>query len=267
MLIVGELINSSRKEVKAAIEAYDEDTIIKLATQQTEAGVDYIDVNCGTFVEDEAERMEWLVKTVQKATETPLCIDSPSSEVIANALTICQCEKPLINSITAENERYHAILPLVQKYHAKVVGLCMDDDGMPTDREARVRIAERLLKDLTNEGIAVEDIYLDPLVKPISTGDTAGRDILDTISTVKSHYPNASFICGLSNVSYGLPNRKWVNRTFMVQTMTAGMNAYILNPLDNVMMAMLYASDALLGNDPFCGRFIAAHRNGIFEDI
>ena len=138
---------------------------------------------------------------------------------------------------------------------------------MPTDKDTRIHIAEGLLNDLTNHGIPIEDIYLDPLVKPISTCDTAGKDILETIAAVKALRPKANFICGLSNISYGLPNRKWVNRTFMVQTMAAGMNSYILNPTDQVMMAMLYASDALLGNDSFCGRFISAHRKGLFENI
>ena len=267
MLIIGELINSSRKEVKAAIENYDEAFIIQLAQQQAAAGADYIDINCGTFLEEEYEEMEWLIKTVQKAVETPICIDSPDSEVIKHALEICQCEKPFINSITAESKRFQEILPLVIKYKAKVIALCMDDNGMPTDKDTRIHIAEGLLNDLTNHGIPIEDIYLDPLVKPISTCDTAGKDILETIAAVKALRPKANFICGLSNISYGLPNRKWVNRTFMVQTMVAGMNSYILNPTDQVMMAMLYASDALLGNDSFCGRFISAHRKGLFENI
>ena len=116
MLIIGELINSSRKEVKAAIETYDEAFIIQLAQQQAAAGADYIDINCGTFLEEEYEKMEWLIKTVQKAVENPICIDSPDSEVIKHALEICQCEKPFINSITAENKRFQEILPLVIDY-------------------------------------------------------------------------------------------------------------------------------------------------------
>ena len=211
--------------------------------------------------------MAWLVQTVQEVTDLPLSIDTPDTNVLARGLSLCKNGQPFVNSITAEKDRFAATLPLVAQYHAKVVALCMDDNGMPTTKEERVDIATRLINGLTQGGVPLEDIYIDPLVKPISTADQAGRDVLNTITVIKEAFPTVNFISGLSNISFGLPNRKWINRAFMVQTMTAGMNGYILNPTDQVMMAMLYASDALLGNDPFCGRFIAAHRKGLYEDI
>ena len=266
MLIVGELINSSRKDIKPAVESKDAAYIQKIAKEQVEAGAHYVDVNCGTQVFNEPEVMEWLVKTVQEAVDAPLCIDSPNEKALEVGLALTKTKKPMVNSITAEKERFEIILPLVQKYNAKVVALCMDDSGMPETAEDRIAIVDKLVKDLTSNGVVEDDIYLDPLVKPVSTGDKAGVEVLETVRYIREKYPNVHAICGLSNISYGLPNRKILNHTFMVQTMTMGMDAYILNPLDKKMMGLIYSSLATLGRDPFCGNYLTAFRKGLYEE-
>lgn len=266
MLIVGELINTSRKDIKPAVESKDAAYIQKIAKEQVEAGANYIDVNCGTQVFNEPEVMEWLVKTVQEAVDAPLCIDSPNPKALEVGLALTKTKKPMVNSITAEKERFEIILPLVQKYNAKVVALCMDDSGMPETAEDRIVIVDKLIKDLTSNGVAEDDIYLDPLVKPVSTGDKAGLEVLETVRYIRENYPKVHSICGLSNISYGLPNRKILNQTFMIQTITMGMDAYILNPLDKKMMGFMYSSMALLGQDPFCGKYLTAHRSGLYEE-
>ncbi|MBS4025704.1 MAG: methyltetrahydrofolate cobalamin methyltransferase [Clostridia bacterium] len=265
MLIVGELINTSRKAIQPAVETRDAAFIQEIAKKQAEAGADYIDVNCGTQVYDEVEVMEWLVNTIQDVVDKPLCIDSPNAKALAKGLELAKIGQPMVNSITAEKERFDEVLPLVIKHKAKVVALCMDDNGMPETAEERLIIARRLVRDLTAAGVPEDDIYLDPLVKPISTGDQAGMEVLDTIRVVKSEYPNVHMICGLSNVSYGLPNRKILNQTFLVQTMTVGMDAYILDPLDKTKMGFVYSSQVTLGKDKYCGRYLKAHREGLFE--
>jgi len=267
MLIVGELINSSRKAIQPAIESYDTEAIQSLAVAQKNAGAHYIDVNCGTFVNDEPERLEWLVKTVQAAVDLPLCLDSPRPEALERALPLVKNGQPMINSITGEAQRIAQVLPLLKKYKAKIIALCMDDNGIPSGWEERFAIGKRLVGTLTDAGVPLEDIYLDPLVQPIGTCDQAAKDVLETVAALKKEYPQAHCICGLSNVSFGLPNRKWLNRVFLVQTMTMGMDAYILNPTDQVIMACLYSSYALLGNDSYCGGFLKAHRKGVFENI
>lgn len=265
MLIVGELINTSRKAIQPAVETRDAEFIQAVAKKQAEAGADYIDVNCGTQVFDEVEVMEWLVSTIQEVVDKPLCIDSPNPLALAKGLELAKTAKPMVNSITAEQERFNEVLPLVVKHKAKVVALCMDDNGMPESAEERIVIAKRLVKDLTAAGVSEDDIYLDPLVKPISTGDQAGMEVLDTIRIIRNEYPNVHMICGLSNVSYGLPNRKMLNQTFMIQTMTMGMDAYILDPLDKTMMGFVYGSQATLGKDSYCGKYLKAHRDGLYE--
>lgn len=265
MLIVGELINTSRRPVREAVDRRDAAFIAAVARRQVEAGAGCLDVNCGTMGEREPEAMAWLVKVVREAA-VPLCIDSPDPRALEAGLALAGHGRPLVNSLSAEAARFAAVLPLVRKYGAKVVALCMDDDGMPVTAGDRIAVVRRLVDDLTAAGVAPGDIYLDPLVKPVSVSDGAGMEVLETVRLVRAQWPEVHNICGLSNVSFGLPDRKTLNRVFMVQTMTAGMDAYILDTTDKTMMGLLYASRALLGQDPFCGGYIAAYRSGLYNN-
>lgn len=265
MLIIGELINTSRKAVREAVETRNAEYIRQLAKAQMDAGANYLDVNCGTMIFNELEMMEWLVNTVQEAVEAPLCIDSPNPQAIEQGLSLVKYGQPLINSITAEVERYHQILPLVQKYKAKIVALCMDDTGIPETAEKRMRVVKNLYQSLTEAGVPEEDIYFDPLVTPVSTGDRAGLEVLETLALISKEYPIVHKVCGLSNISFGLPNRKILNQLFLVQTMTMGMDSYILDPLDRVMMGFVHGSQALLGLDPYCGNYLSVHRKGLYQ--
>jgi len=265
MLIVGELINTSRKAIKPAVESRDAAFIKDIAQKQVDAGANYVDVNCGTMVFDEEETMAWLVETVQSQVSAPLCLDSPNPKALEAGLSLVKNGQPMINSITAEKERFTTILPFVLKYKAKIVGLCMDDSGMPETAADRLKIADKLIHDMVAAGVPEDDIYLDPLVHPVSTGDKAGLEVLETIHGIKQKYPKVHGICGLSNISYGLPNRKILNQVFMIQTMAMGMDGYILDPMDKAMMGFVYASQALLGKDEFCMNYLIAHRKGLYE--
>ena len=265
MLIVGELINTSRKPIKEAIERGDAAYIRDIAVRQAEAGADYIDVNCGTLIHNEPETMAWLVNIVREAVDVPLCIDSPNPEALEAGLKLATKGRPMLNSITAEPDRFEAVLPIVKNFKAKVVALCMDEEGIPATAEKRIEIARKLVEDLTAAGIAREDIYLDPLVKPISTSDQAGAELIAAVGFIRENFPGVHTICGLSNVSFGLPNRRVLNQAFMVQLMTVGMDSYILDPLDREMMGFFYASKALLGKDPFCTGYLKAHRRGLYR--
>ena len=193
MLIVGELINTSRKSIKAAVDAEDAAYIQQIARGQMEAGADYVDINCGTKVYNEPETMQWLVETVQAAVSVPLCIDTPNPKAMELGLSLVQNGQPMINSITAEKERFQTILPLVLKHKAKVVALCMDDSGMPETANDRKGIVRRLVADLTKSGVPEDDIYLDPLVKPVSTSDGAGLEVLETIAFIRAEFPGVQY--------------------------------------------------------------------------
>lgn len=264
MLIIGELINTSRKAITEAVEKKDAEYIKQIAKAQVEAGATYIDVNCGTMVSNEVEIMTWLVNNIQEAVQAPLCIDSPSPAALQAGLALCKYGQPMMNSITDEKERFDEMLPLVLKYKAKVISLCMDDKGMPDTADERLRVASSLYTKLTDAGIPAGDIYFDPLVKPISSVETAGQEVLGAIKEIKERYPNVHFTCGLSNISFGLPNRALLNRLFVVQTMTVGIDGYILDPTNKEMMGVIYASTALLGKDRYCRGYLGAHRKGLY---
>ncbi len=265
MIIIGEKINSTLKSVRPSIENYDTAAIQKLAKRQAAAGASYIDLNAGMFYEDEPERLEWLVKTVQEVVDLPLSLDSPNPKAIEAGLKVNTNGKPIINSITDEKERFDEVLPLVVEYNTAVIALCMDDTGMPETAEDRVAIARRLIKKLSEAGVAHEDIYIDPLIRPIGTGSHYGKVALGTMRIVKEEYPDVHVTCGLSNISFGIPARKLMNQTFLVAATANGMDGAILNPLDKKLMTFLYAAEALMGHDDFCMEYLTAFREGKLE--
>lgn len=265
MIIIGEKINSTLKSIRPAMETRDKQAIQDLALRQINAGAQYIDVNAGMFHENESEVLKWLIEAIQEVTDTPFAIDSPSAQAI---LTGCETNKngrPIINSITAEKARYDAIVPLIKRFNAKVIALCMDDTGMPETTEDRVLIARTLIHNLTQEGVALDDIFIDPMVRPIGTGSHYGTVAIETIRQIKTEFPQIHIACGLSNVSFGLPARKILNQTFLVAAMAAGMDGAILDPLDKKLMSFVYATEALLGKDDYCMEFLTKFREGEIE--
>jgi 5-methyltetrahydrofolate--homocysteine methyltransferase len=265
MIIFGEKINSTLKAIRPAMENRDAAAVIDLAKRQYEAGATYIDLNAGMFYKDEAETLEWLVNTVQSSIDTPLALDSPNPVALRRALLANKNKKPVVNSITDEKERYNSILPLVREFNTGVVALCMDDTGMPETAEDRVVVAGRLIEKLTAAGVAAGDIYIDPMVRPIGTGSQYGVVAIETIRKVKQEFPEVHITCGLSNISFGIPARKIMNRAFLIAAMTAGMDGAILDPLDKSLMAFLYAGEALMGQDDLCMNYITKFREGALE--
>jgi 5-methyltetrahydrofolate--homocysteine methyltransferase len=266
MIIIGEKINSTLKAPRAAIEAYDGEFIQNLAKKQTEAGASFIDVNAGMFQQNEGERLIWLADTVRAVTDAPLTIDSPSAPAIDAVLSAYKGPQPMINSITAEKDRWEAILPLVVKYKTKIIALCMDDSGMPETAEQRFAVGQRLIGMLCGAGVAPGDIFIDPLVRPVATGSHYGVAAIETIRKIKQTYPDVHIACGLSNVSFGLPQRKLINHSFLIAAMAAGMDGAILDPLDKKLMRAIWATEALLGLDDFCVDYLEKFREGLLED-
>ncbi len=265
MQIVGELINASRQSVNDAIKAQDKQTLQKLAKDQYEHGAHYIDVNAGTFVGQEKEYMDWLIKLVQEVVDIPCCIDSPDPKVVESGLNLHQDTVPMVNSISLEKERFDNLLPIVTQYKCKVVALCMSDDGMPETADDRFAIAEKLVNHLVQKGVKAEDIYLDPLVQPISTNKDYGVEFLNSIEKIMTRLEGVHTICGMSNISFGLPKRAILNRAFMVMSVLKGLDTAIVNPLDANMMANIIVSETLAGKDEFCMNFLDAYRANKLE--
>ncbi len=263
MIIIGELINASRKAIGAAIEAGDTEAIQKVAKYQAEAGADFIDVNAGIFVGKEPQYLKWLVQTVQEVTDTPCAIDSPDPAAIEAALNVHK-RIPMINSISLEKERYDNLMPIVAGTDMKVVALCMSDEGMPQTVDDRLKIAEKLVNGLVQNNVSIENIFVDPLVQPLSVNDLFGLEFLNAIELIMKRFEGVHTACGLSNISYGLPARKFMNQTFMAMAIAKGLDGAIVNPLDKKMMANIIASEALIGKDNFCMDYLKAYRAGLF---
>jgi 5-methyltetrahydrofolate--homocysteine methyltransferase len=264
MIIVGELINASRKAVAEAISKGDADAIAKIATDQVEAGVQFVDVNAGVFVEEEADYLKWLVTVVQDGRECPCCIDSPSVRAIEAALSVHR-GTAMINSISLEKDRYESLLPLVAGTNLKVVALCMSDEGMPETTDDRLKIAGKLINGLTQANVPVDNIYVDPLVQPLSVNTEFGVAFLEAIECIMKEFQGVHTMCGLSNISFGLPERKVLNQAFAVMAIDRGLDGLIVNPLDRRMMANIISAEALTGRDQYCMSYLKAFRAKRFE--
>jgi len=262
MIIIGELLNSTRKQIRQAIEKRDADTIRGIALAQAVAGADYLDVNAGALADQELEALEWMIGIVRESTDKPLCIDSPRPEALALGCRLAGDGPILINSISAEKARYEEVLPLIVKHRAGVVALAMDDEGLLEDDERMFSVASHLVEDLAAAGVEHDRIFLDPLVRPVATGSHYGNLALDLIGRIRGTFPGIHLSCGLSNVSFGLPERRLVNRAFLMLCMARGLNAAIMDPTDQMLMGEMRAAEALLGRDEYCMNYIAASRSG-----
>ncbi|TET45403.1 MAG: methyltetrahydrofolate cobalamin methyltransferase [Dehalococcoidia bacterium] len=261
MIIVGEKINTSRQSIEEAVRKRDDTFITKVAREQAEAGAHYIDVNTGTFLEQEVDCLSWLVETVQSAVDLPLSLDSPNLEALLAAMKRHKGE-PMINSISLEEGRFESLLPVVTSQPCSVVALCIGETMMPKTTEERVEVGSELIKKLTAEGIPLEKIYVDPLVQPVSVDTSMGITTLRAINKIMNDFPGVNTICGLSNISFGLPERRLVNRNFLALGISYGLSAVIMDPTDRQLMATLLSVEMLLGRDEYCGNFIDAYENG-----
>jgi len=269
MLVIGENINASNKSVGEAISRKDREFLENLAKSQSDAGADFIDVNAGvghgTWEHPEAA-MEWLVGVVQEVTDKPLAIDSDVPSVVEAGLRQYQGDRVMINSVNAEPGKLEAVGRLAMERQAMLVALAMGKGGIPNNVEERLAACEIIMAYLTRLGLREEQIFFDPLVLPIAVDSSQGLVTLKTIEQIKSRYPSAKTVMGLSNISYGLPQRGMVNRSFLLMAAYAGLDAAILNPLDAKMISFVRVADMLTGKDPSCKGYIRAHRRGILVD-
>ena len=268
MLIIGERINSNRKSIADAILAKDIASIQEEALLQGKAGATILDVYCGTLDDDEEpEAMAWLIQTIQSVTTIPLCIDSININTLEAGLKVYKGQKPIINSINAEKEDYSEVLPLVKKYKTAVIASCVDDDGIPQNFDDASIVGTKLIEDLLNAGLQLEDIYFDPIIKSLTKDTNAATHVFELISFIRNKYPDIHITCGLSNISQGLPERQLLNRAFLILAIEHGLDAPILDPLDFNTTNLIYATNAILNRDNFCTEYTRAYRQGKFTEI
>jgi cobalamin-dependent methionine synthase I len=259
MHIVGELINASRQAVNDAIKVRDVGFIKDMAKKQADAGANHIDVNAGVFLDEEPAILSWLVQTVQGVVDLPCSLDSPSPKAIEAALAVHQ-GRPMINSISLEEDRYQALLPIIDSSDMKVIALCMSDEGMPSTTDERLNIAEKLINSLQQKNVPLDNIYVDPLVQPVCTNNDFGVEFLNAVEQIMTKFKGVHTMCGMSNISYGLPNRKLLNKTFIAMAVAKGLDGAIVNPADEGMMSAIYAAEVLAGRDEFCMNYTNLYR-------
>lgn len=266
MIIIGEKINGAIPSVAEAIKQKDADFIKNLARTQAEAGADYIDVCASVSVDIELETMKWLIDLVQDVVDTPIAIDSPNAGVCASAVEFCN--KPgLVNSVSLEGDKIDVVFPVIAKTEWQCAALLCDDTGIPKTGEKRLEIFEAIMQKAHEYDIAPSRLHIDPLVEMLCTSEDGINTILEVIREIKSRYPAVHVTGGASNISFNLPARKFVNQAFLVLAMGAGMDSAIINPLHKHMMGLIYATEALKGNDEYCVEYINGYREGLYGPV
>src|SRR5215203_4046410 len=261
--IIGERINpTGRKKLAAEMIAGNFETIKKDALAQIAAGAHILDVNAGVTAvnpnETEPPLLRQTIEIVQSLVDLPLCIDSSVTSALKIGLETAK-GRPLVNSVTGEEEKLEAILPLIKQYNVPVVAISNDETGISEDPDVRFAVAKKIVERAADFGIKPHDIVVDPLVMPIGAMGTAGQQVFRLVRRLREEL-KVNTTCGASNVSFGLPNREGINSAFLPMAIAAGMTSAITNTLMSEVKASVMAADVLMGHDPDCGRWISANR-------
>lgn len=258
-VIIGERINpTGRKILAEEMAAGNFDRVRADAIAQVEAGAQMLDVNAGIPLADEPAILAQTVQLVQSITDVPLAIDSSIVAALEAGLAVYK-GRALVNSVTGEEERLEAVLPLVKKYDAAVVAISNDETGISEDPNVRFAVAKKIVERAMDYGIKPCDVVVDPLVMPIGAVPQAGRQVFDLVYRLRTEL-KVNTTCGASNISFGLPNRNGINAAFMAMAMGAGMTSAITNPLHEEIMTAIMGADVLLAQDQDCLRWIRKYR-------
>jgi 5-methyltetrahydrofolate--homocysteine methyltransferase len=258
-VIIGERINPTGRKILQKTLLNDDFSVVREdAVNQVAAGATVLDVNAGVPDADEAALLEKAIREIMSVTDVPLCIDTANPKALAAALKVYE-GKPLINSVNGEERSLESMLPLVKESGAAVIGLCMDDKGIPTTPEARLRVAARIIERAGKIGIDIENIVIDPLVLTMGADSNAGTVTLKTIEMIVAEF-GVNITMGASNVSFGMPDREYINAAFLAMSIQAGLTCPITNPLLSELTTSMLAADLVMGKDDWGMRWINAFR-------
>jgi 5-methyltetrahydrofolate--homocysteine methyltransferase len=258
-VIIGERINpTGRKQLAAEMAAGDFSRVEADAVAQVEAGAQMLDVNAGIPLADEPAILAESIRRVQAVTDVPLSIDSSVVAALEAGLKAYE-GKPLVNSITGEEERLESVLPLVKRYDAGVIGICNDESGISEDPYERFRIAEKIVERAEDHGIKREDVLIDPLTMPVGAVRNAGVSLFEIVRRCREEL-GVNTVCGASNISFGLPERESLNATFLAMIIAVGMPCAITNPLEEGIRVTIHAANVLMDHDENCARWLQATR-------
>ena len=256
-VVIGEKINpTGRKKLAAALKEGNFEYVKQIALNQVAAGADILDINVGVPGVDEVELLPKVAKLIAETVDIPLCLDSANRDALAAALAVLP-GRPLVNSVNGEEESLEWLLPVIKEFGVPVIGLVMNDDGIPKEADTRVSVAGKIIERAAKLGIPSEDIVVDPLVLTVGADSTAGVVTLETIRRIKEEF-GVNINLGASNVSFGLPDRHTINQAFLALAIGAGATCAITDPLK--LTSVIRASDLLLGKDYFGSRYIGYYR-------
>jgi len=269
--VIGERINpTGRKKLAAELEAGDYSTVEKDALEQVACGAMVLDVNAGVVYnsnpnpnETEPPLMQSILKLVQNLVDVPLCIDSSVPGALKAGLEVCE-GRPLVNSVTGEEDRMEAIFPLIKKYNVPVVAISNDDTGISEDPDVRFAVAKRIVERAADYGIPAHDIVVDPLVMPIGAMGTAGLQVFELVRKLRLEL-GVNTTCGASNISFGLPNRHGINGAFLPMAIASGMTSAIMNPVRPQEMEAIRAANFLMNNDAHGAQWIKHNKPPLAE--
>jgi 5-methyltetrahydrofolate--homocysteine methyltransferase len=258
-VVIGERINpTGRKRLAAEMKEGDYSRVEADALAQVAAGARVLDVNAGIPLADEPRILAETIQLVQSITDVPLAIDSSIVAALEAGLAVYQ-GKPLLNSVTGEEERLESVLPLVKRHACAVVAISNDDSGISQDLDVRFAVAKKIVERAEDHGIPRCDVVVDPLAMPIGAIGQAGRQVMKLVGRLRDEL-GVNSTCGASNVSFGLPNRPLLNTAFVSMAIGAGLTSAILNPLHPEMMGAIRAADVVNGTDAECANWISAYR-------
>ena len=269
MIIIGERINATRKDIWEAIRTQNYDHIKKEIIDQDQAGADYIDLNAGTRSGDVAQEindLRWLIDIALQCSKKKVALDSADPRVIAaGARHIAGQREWLLNSIKGDKELLDAVLPIAVEYNVPVIALAMDEKGIPDNATERVKVCDKIFYAAAEAGMKSEHILFDPLVFPLSTDSTQAKVTIDTLQQIKEHFPDVLTTVGASNVSHSLPKRAEVNQAFLIALLSCGLDSAICDPTDLGIINAIILGELIAGKDKYCRRFSRAVRGGKFD--
>ena len=262
MIAIGERINGMFRDVGKAIRSKNADVIQGWALRQVRAGADYLDVNVGPAAEDPVEAMAWLATTIRAVTPAPLSIDGTRADVIQAGLE-AGGGRLLINSTTAEPKKIAALFPLAVQFKCPIIGLTIDENGVPRDAQGRLEVALVLVSACLEYGLSTDQLFIDPVILPVNAMQTVPSAVLETIGMVRSLAdPAPKTVLGLSNVSQGTTQRPLLNRTCLVMALAHGLDAAIVDVTDEALMEAAIATEVLMNHQVYCDDFVRAYLAG-----
>ena len=261
MYVIGERINGMFKVVREALKNKDKKAIQDLAIKQMQAGSSALDVNTGAECEDQIAGMKWLIEAIQEVLpDVTLAIDSPKPVVLEAGLAICK-NRAIINSTTGEAKKLETLMPLAKKYNAMIIGVTISEKGVPSDSNGRIEIAANIVASAMEHGVEPNDVFIDPVILPVNVAQQQCPEVLRAIAECKMiSSPSPKTNLGLSNVSQGTKKRVLINRTYLVMALSHGLDAAILDPLDNEIMDAVITAELLLNKNIYCDSYLEAYR-------